>query len=67
VFRGMDMNGKKKFLSLGLLPVVALVFFLHDLWSCPVCVVGQALASAVLVLLVFSKVLAGIAGIHFLL
>jgi len=63
----MDMNGKKKFLILGLLPAVALVFFLHDFWSCSVCVLGQAVGSAVMVLLVFSKVLAGIAGMHFLL
>src|SRR5881275_1416199 len=42
-------------------------FFLHDFWSCSVCVLGQAVGSAVMVLLVFSKVLAGIAGMHFLL
>ena len=61
------MNGKKKFLILGLLLVAALGFFLDYFWSCTICAFGKAVASAVVVLLVFSKLFAGIAGMHFLL
>lgn len=63
----MDMNGKKKFLIIALLLVVALSFFLGHFWSYTVCALGKAVATGVLVLVVFSKFLAGITGVHFLL
>ncbi|HKW36110.1 MAG TPA: hypothetical protein VJN92_24115 [Candidatus Acidoferrum sp.] len=61
------MNGKKKFLIIGFMLVAALSFFVGDFWSHAVCALGKAVAAGVLVLLVFSKFLAGITGIHFLL
>ena len=61
------MNGKRKFLIIALLLVVALGFFPGHFWSCAVCALGKAVAAGLVALLVFSKVLAGIAGMHFLL
>lgn len=60
-FGGMDMNGKKKFLIIALLFVVALGFFLGHFWSYTVCAPG------LVGLLVFLKFLAGITGMHLLL
>ncbi|HEY6945792.1 MAG TPA: hypothetical protein VI431_11685 [Candidatus Acidoferrum sp.] len=62
-----NMTGKTKFLILGFLLLVALSFFLNHFWSCTVCALGKALPSVVVLLLVISKVLAGITGMHFLL
>jgi len=63
----MDMNGKSKFLITGLLLVAALSFSLAHFWSFTACALGKTVADGVLVLVVFSKFLAGITGIHFLL
>ncbi len=61
------MNGKRKFLIIALLLVVAPSFFLGHFWSYPVCALGKAVAAGLVLLLVFSKILAGITGVHFLL
>jgi len=63
----MDMNGKKKFLIIALLLVVALSFFLGHFWSYTVCPLSKAVAPGLVELLVFLKLLAGITGMHFLL
>ena len=60
------MNGKKKFLILALL-VVAWSVLLGHFWSYMVCAFGKAVAAGLVLLLVFSKFLAGITGVHFLL
>lgn len=66
-FGGMDMNGKKKFLIIALLFVVALGFFLGHFWSYTVCALGKAVAPGLVELLVFLKFLSGITGMHLLL
>jgi hypothetical protein len=63
----MDMNGKKKFLIMALLPVVALGIFLGHFWSYTFCAFGKTVAAGLLVLAVFLKFLAGMTGMHFLL
>ena len=67
MFRGMDMNGKSKFLVIGLIGVVALSFLLGGFWSQAVCALGKVVAAGAVFLVVFSKLLAGISGVHFLL
>jgi hypothetical protein len=64
VVRGMDMNGKKKFLIIALLLVVAFSFFLGDFWSCTAYALEKAVAEKVL-LHVLSKILAGITAVTF--
>ena len=66
-FGGMDMNGKKKFLIIALLFVVALSFFLGHFWSYTVYALGKAVAPGLVELLVFIRFLTGITGMHFLL
>ena len=66
-FGGMDMNGKKKFLIIALLFVVALGFFLGHFWSYTVYALGKAVAPGLVEFLVFLKFLAGITGMHLLL
>ena len=61
------MKGKRKFLIIALLLAVALSFFLGHFWSYTVCALGKAVSAGLLLLLVFSKILAGITGVHFLL
>ena len=61
------MNAKKKFLIIALLLVVALSVVLGHFWSYTVYALGKAIAAALLVVLFFSKFLAGITGVHFLL
>ena len=61
------MNDKKKFAIIALLLVVALSVLLGHFWSYTVCALGKAVAAGLVLLLVFSKFLAGIAGVHFLL
>jgi hypothetical protein len=61
----MDMNAKKEFLIIGLLVVVALSVFVGHFWSYTACALGKAVAAGLL--LVFSKFLVGITGVHFLL
>ena len=61
------MNGKKKFLIMALLLVVALSVLLGHFWSYTVCGFGKAFTAGLVLLLVFSKFLAGITGVHFLL
>jgi hypothetical protein len=61
----MDMNGKKKFLIFALPLVVAWSGLLGHFWSYTVCALGKAVAAGLL--LVFSKFLVGITGVHFLL
>jgi len=56
------MNGKKKFLIFALPLVVAWSGLLGHFWSYTVCALGKAAG----LLLVFSKFLAGITGVHFL-
>jgi hypothetical protein len=63
----MDMNGKKKFLIFALPLVVAWSGLLGHFWSYTVCALGKAVAAGLVLLLVFSKFLAGITGVHFLL
>jgi glycerol-3-phosphate acyltransferase PlsY len=63
----MDMNGKKKFLIIVLLVAVALRVLLGHFWSYTVFALGKAVAAGLVLLLVFSKLLAGITGVHFLL
>lgn len=60
------MNGKKKFLILGLLLLALMSFFLGDFWSWAVYALENALAAKVLSL-VLSKILAGTAAVAFLL
>jgi len=62
----MDMNGKTKFLILGLLLVVALGFFLSHFWSYTICVLEKAIALEIAPL-VLSRVAAGITGMAFFL
>jgi hypothetical protein len=63
----MDMNGRTKFLIIGLLPVLALIFFLSHFWSQTVCALGKVVAAGAVLLVLFSKLLAGINAVHFLL
>ena len=60
------MNGKKKFLILGLLLLALLSFFLGDFWSCTLCALETAVAAKVMPL-VLSKISAAIAVVVFLL
>jgi hypothetical protein len=62
---GMDMNGKTKFLILGLVLAMALGFFSH-FWSYMICVLEKAIAVGIVPLLL-SKVAAGIIAMHLLL
>ena len=65
MFRGDDMNGKKKFLIFGLLLLALLSFFLGDFWSCAVYALENAVAAKVFPL-VLSKILVGITtAMHF--
>ncbi len=63
---GMDMNGKTKFLIVGLLLLITLSFFVRHFWSYSVCALQHAVAGMV-PLVVLSKFFAGIVGLHFLL
>ena len=67
MFRGMDMHDKTKFLIFGFPLVAALSLFVGDFWSQAVCLLGKAVAAGAVLLVVFSKLLAGINGVHFLL
>jgi len=62
----MDMNGKTKFLILGLVLAVALGLFLSHFWSYTICALEKAVATG-FVPLVVSKFAAGITGMRFLL
>ena len=61
------MNGKRKFLIIALLLVVALSFFLGHFWSYTVWALEKAVVAGLIALSVFSKVAAGIGGLYFLL
>jgi hypothetical protein len=63
----MDMNAKKKLLIAGLLLMAILSLFLGHFWSYTVCVLQKAIVVGIVPLFVFSKFLAGIAGMHLLL
>lgn len=63
MFRGMDMNGKKKFL-IALLSLIALSLVLGHFGSYTVWAFGKTVAAGLVVLLVFLKFLAGISSLH---
>lgn len=63
----MDMNGRTKFLIIGIVLVLALSFFVGHFWSQTVCALGKAVAAGAVLFVLFSKLLAGINGVHFLL
>jgi len=63
----MDMNGKTKFLILGLLLAAVLNIFLSSFWSFAICALSRVVASGVVPLFVLSKFGAGITSIRFLL
>jgi len=67
MFGGMDMNAKRKFLVVAVMLAVASGFFLDQFWNSTVCGPERVIAGSIVQTLVFSKFLAGIAGIHFLL
>ena len=67
MFWGMNMKSKTKFLVIGLIAVVALSFFVGGFWGQTVCSLGKAAAAGAVLLAVFSKLFAGIGGVHFLL
>ena len=61
------MNGKTKFLILGLLFAAVLSIFLSNFWSFTICALSRIVASGIVPLFVLSKFGAGITGICFLL
>jgi len=61
------MNAKRKFLVVGVMLAAVSGFFLNQFWSGIVFGPQRAIAASIVQTLVFSKFLAGIAGIHFLL
>jgi len=67
MFWGMNMKSKTKFLIIGVMLAVALSFFVGGFWGQTVCSLGKAVAAGAVLLVVFSKLLAGISGVHFLL
>jgi hypothetical protein len=60
------MTMKEEVFLVGLLLVVASSFFFSHFWSYTIYVVQKTVALGILPLLVFSKFLAGIVGIHLL-
>jgi hypothetical protein len=60
------MTMKQKLFVVGFLLVVASGFFFSHFWSYTIYVVQKTVALGILALLVFSRLLAGIAGIHLL-
>ena len=67
ITNGRNMTGKTKFLILGLTILVALSFFAGHFWSQTVCALGKAVAAGAVLLVLFSKLFAGINAVHFLL
>ena len=63
----MNMNAKEKLLIVGLLLVVPLSFFLGHFWSYTVSALQKTVVLDIVPLFVFSRFLAGITGLHFLL
>jgi hypothetical protein len=62
----MNMNGKTKFLIIGLLLMATLSFLLGHFWSYTICALQKVAATGFGPLLVSSKFLAGITSIRFL-
>ena len=63
----MAMNGKTKFLIVGLLLLAALSFFMGHFWSFTIYVLQKAVATGFVPVSVFSKLFVGITEIRFLL
>ncbi|HVH73198.1 MAG TPA: hypothetical protein VNB49_19095 [Candidatus Dormibacteraeota bacterium] len=60
------MNGRTKFLIIGLLLVLALSFFLGHFWSYMMCALQKVVAGGIVPLFVFSKLFVGITRVRFL-
>ncbi len=61
------MNGKTKFLIVGLLLLATLSFFLGHFWSYTVWLLQKAVVVEIVPSFVFAKFIAGITGMSFLL